>query len=432
MEKILSQEPAWAKRSKGNSRSVTCTAIVFPHTVATLLVLVSFDFWTLISTGPFWRYLVVIGLLFLSAQRDASQATSNIRFDQVGCLFVFAFAIWHFIITADAIMSQQWEVNTLVIALGPFVAIAIILGAWTGTLTGRQSLGPSGLMSSYHLVGLGALFFASVALIDSLSASVGEPLSYLNHERTFIGIFVLTLPRIPFSRVTKPLVIVALAVSFVKYFSATSLILVPLALAVLYLISIRRSLRLPAVSAMLGGMVFFFFSDVERKLVDVYASVGRSNNSDTRVFLWEQGWDRISESLVLGGLSRLSITGYAQVSGVLAEVPFHNSYLAVMVVGGVVSFLLLLGSVVAVIAAVLNSPSRGDSQRARIWFPALACSLVAMSVNPVLDRLGVSLFFYGLLALAACSLCKKPVVLLESISIPKPTGLKSVQREDSN
>lgn len=385
--------------------------LMLPRTIAMLLVLASLDYWDLISRGPSWRYIVVIGLFFVTALLDAARSAHNFTFAKTSCFLLFLFASWQLIITLDAVMSQEWEINTLVIVLGPSVALAIILGARIGSLFQRPGQDERHRASSFYPVVLGALFFSATAIVDSLLSVSGEPLPFFNHERTFVGIFVLSLPNVSIIRIAKLITIVALSLSFFKYFSATSLILMPLAIAVYWILIIRPSRRLLGVVGVMSVLLIFFSSDVEGRLTRLYGSVGRSNNSDTRVFLWEQALDRISESVLFGGLSRLSITGYAQVSGVLAEVPFHNSYLAILVVGGAVSCAFLLGCVIAIMAKGVHAPKGIDSQRAMLWLPAIVCALVAMAVNPVLDKLGVSLFFYGLLALGICSVADgKPAI----------------------
>lgn len=361
--------------------------VLMPRTVATGLALVSGDVTGLLTSGPSLRYALVFGALTISTFADV-HATRRRGSVLVTVPFV-ALAAWLTLLWLSAITAGQWQPNTLVVI---YAAVVLALAATNMLLPGRR--GRAGRSHRWERgVYAAALIFAVVSAVDAAAGETGSPVNLLSHERTFVSLYVLSLPKRRFTWVMRLTMLTALVISFVQYAAATTLLTVALAVAVAVIVHCsRHPVALTLTSSVLaGGLVLSGVA--ESVLGFFYSASGRVDNTSTREYLWAQALDIVDEGPVAGGATRISIAYLANIDGRISYAPIHNSYLTVMVVGGVVACALLVVGLTGLVLAGLARPLEERRDFGSQWLPAYIAVAVSMIVNPVIDKLGASLFF---------------------------------------
>lgn len=333
-----------------------------------------------------------------------SQPVKSLRADIIAFLAI-AYSGWLLSLAALAVMEGAWARNTLVV-----VAVPILIGAagWLSLLRfgrGRRvSLSRTVARAPYAAAGL----FASLSLVEVLILNPSGPFELLSHEKTFVAIYVLCMPPRRGVRVLKIAMIAGLMTSLVAYPSATTVATVLAAAAISWLIRKDR-LSAATMSWLCTVLIigFLFIQNAESALRKFYSAVGRTDNTQTRLFLWQQVIPYIEEHPFVGGAAKVSITALANINGISRPTPLHNSFLTLLLVGGGVAILLLMLLVFMLTTTAVSRSTRPSSGRTNQWLPPLVAGFGAFAVNPVIDNLASSLFFTVLILMGFASAVRR-------------------------
>lgn len=382
-------------RLKSMSQNI---AIACPATVGTALLLATLDVFSWTSDGPAHRYFVAIAWLVLAFAIDGALAGRKRRLRTGVVLTLYLFGLWIVGIFSFAILTGNWAADSLVILAG---VLAILLSTIAYfALPARAKWRPP--IERYY--GFATFVFAFAALIDAFFTPADMQPILLGHEKAFLAVVALAAPKFRGSMLMKLVVVVALAIAFTKYPSATVGFVAIVALVCVWLLfaETRTSLIVRATGLIVCFGVISF--KATEWVAWFYSATGRVDNTNTRLGLWDQALATIYKSPISGSTASESITGLANIRGVIQPVPFHNSFLTLAFCCGVVSVVLFGVLLIAVLLACLSShpPQRHASV---IWLPALFAGVITMSVNPVLERLGTALPLYALI------LCATPLMV---------------------
>ncbi|WP_147294417.1 O-antigen ligase [Arthrobacter sp. RT-1] len=380
---------------------------VMPRTVTIGLLFASGDYAGWSTHGPNARYLAVL-FLVAAVIADYRRTVSSTQHTVALTLPVYLFLAWLWVLAIRALSMGTWANSTTVLIVPPLIILAaslLINSGWSANSRWPAVPRTNPTWISYAPYAA-ALVFGGLSLIDTINAPFGRPLNLLNHEKTFIAVYILLMPRYKGSLPVKVVVGAASVLSLYKYPAATTVIALVLALGALVLLRISRN---PRPWSLLAFSLFFVFviTGVLKELLDsFYKTIGRGDNNETRLSLWDQAWSLIQPDPLAGGAMELRITGVGRIDGVLQLVPFHNSYLTLMAAGGLVALVLFSAFITAVFFRTLKRPRPFRTRYAAQWLPAILAALVSMTVNPVLDKLGSAVFVYVLLAVAVVNLTR--------------------------
>ena len=375
--------------------------VVMPRTATVGLLLITLDVTGLLTFGPAPRYGLILVLLTLSVMADVNQSRRR-RGAEAGIPFVLL-AGWLLTLWVGALVMSRWEDDTLVVI---FTAMMLALGSLNMWFDGQpDSPAWSRWQAAPYVAGT---LFALVAIVDASLGEHDSPVNLMSHERAFVAVYILSLPRRRRTWAMRGLVVVALLVSLYQYASATTALTLVLALGVGWIVRhARRALAL-AVGASVAAATLLVTGIAARILDAFYESSGRIDNTATREYLWAQGWDVVRESPVVGGATRVSITYLANIEGRITFVPLHNSYLTLLVVGGAVALVLLALGIVWMTVVGLAEPLELRRRIGTQWLPTFICAAVSMLVNPVLDRLGNAVFLVVVTLIGLAALTRHP------------------------
>ncbi|MEV8133626.1 O-antigen ligase family protein [Pseudarthrobacter oxydans] len=333
---------------------------------------------------------------------DYRRTVSSTKNSVALTLPVYLFVAWLWVLAIRALSMGTWANSTTVIIVPPLIILAaslLINSRWPS----MPRADPSWISYAPYA---GALVFGGLSLIDTVNAPFGRPLNLLDHEKAFIAVYILLLPRYRGSLLVKAVIGAALVLSLYKYPAATTFIAVVVALGALALLRMSRN---PGPWSLLTLSLLFvlgitgFLAEV---LAYFYSAIGRGDNNETRLSLWNQAWSHVLRDPLAGGAMELRITGIGRIDGELQLVPFHNSYLTLMTAGGLVALILFSAIISAVFLKTLKRPRPFRAQYATQWLPAILAAVTSMTVNPIVDALGSVVFFYVLLAVAVVNLTR--------------------------
>lgn len=364
--------------------------ILCPTTLATALALATLDVFAWTSNGPSYRYVVATTWLVLAFAVDGALVGSRRRLSPSVICPLVLLGLWILALHVTAIGSATWAPDTLVILAGalPLLAAPAAYFAFPPRPQWRARM---------VNVFLGvSLIFSVAAALDAVLTPWGEQPTLLGHEKAFLAVVVVALPRTRVTTLCKAITVVALVVAFMKYPSATDGFVAVVSLVSFWLIRAksRTSLNIRAV----GLVVCFAVLAINSAdwLAKFYTAVGRGDNINTRVGLWDQAINTVYDSPLVGSAASEPITGLANIRGLIQPVPFHNSFLALAACCGLVAVgLFALASLLLFVRCLSADTVRRNS--ARLWLPAFLGGLVTMSVNPVLENLGTGLPLYALM-----------------------------------
>ncbi len=378
-----------------------------PRTVTTGLALVTLDVTGLVSYGPAFRYALIFGVLALSVMLDVHHTRR--RGGGITTVPFILLAAWLVSLWASALGAAQWQPNTLVVIV---TFLMIGLGAANMWLPGRSATAdlppdaPTRFSRWDTLAYWMAAIFAIVAIVDAATGVPGNPVNLLGHERAFVAIYLLCLPRRRHSWIVRVLVALAMVIALVQYPAATTALALLLAAAVAVIV--RRTaypIGLTFLATTTAGMLIVTGA-ASALLASFYEVSGRIDNTHTRTYLWNQALEVVRQSPVEGGATRVSITYLANISGRITYVPTHNSYLTVMVVGGIVAAVLLIAGLVMLIIGGLSRSLEERRALGSQWIPTLVAVSMTMYVNPVVDKFGDSVFLLAVIMVGLASLTR--------------------------
>jgi O-antigen ligase len=367
-----------------------------PRTVTVALTLVCADvnLWT--TAGPQYRYFPIFFALMVAIAFDLRRfPVRRSNFANCTAFAAILYSSWLLLLLAAALLDNEWAPNTLVV-----VAVPVLMGVvGLGSILQLESSARRNTKFWDRSVYLSATLFAALSLLEVTVLEKPGHFHLLSHEKTFIAIFILCLPHRKKFWLVKFIMLAALLVSIISYPSATTVAAIIGAAFVALLLKYSRGIFANAVVIVALLACVTFVQSLEDALGDFYAAVGRTDNTQTRLYLWQQAIPVVLDDPLFGGAARASITGIANINGVSQAVPFHNSLLTLLVVGGGIA-VFLLASVLALISMrILSEKSRIERNISMQWLPPLVAGLGTFAVNPVIDSLGSALFFYVVLCL---------------------------------
>lgn len=375
--------------------------MMLPRTVALGLLFAAADYADWATHGPDARYLVIVALVAALAtdygrQLHAGPAPASL------ILPVYCFVAWLWVLAVHALAMNSWANSTTVLILPPLIVLAASILSSSGWPAAFRP-DPAWIV---YLPYAAALVFGGLSLLDAVQAPVGRPLHLLNHEKSFIALFILLMPAAKGSIAVKLLTAAAMAVSLYKYPAATTLIAIALAVGAVLLLRFIPN-PYPWVLLAAAALPVLGFTGLLFKGLDAfYRAIGRGDNNETRLSLWGQAWPHLVQNPLAGSAMQERITGVGRIDGVLRLVPFHNSYLTLMVAGGLVAIVFFALFVLAAFLVALKRPRPFRSAQATQWLPAILAALISMTVNPIIDELGSATFLYILLAVALVDLTR--------------------------
>ncbi|WP_413248297.1 O-antigen ligase family protein [Sinomonas flava] len=304
-----------------------------------------------------------------------------------------AYVLWMAGILFSALWSGSWVPDTFVLfaCLIPLAMFPIAFIALRPRPMLRKML--------ERFAHSAAVLFAWTAFADAILTPAGQQANLSGHEKAFLSVAVVLLPTMKRFPIFKLAAVGGLVVAFIKYPSATSTLVVLVALLSIWLLNANNRwvvvlLVLVIAAAIWAGAAYF------SEWLDIfYQTMSRGDNTDTRLALWDQALYQINESPWTGTTASEPITGYANIRGEIIAVPFHNSLLSLAFCAGYIGLALFVFYVLAALAAVLLS-NRTERKASLVWFPAAVAGLATMVANPVLEKLGTALPFYALLMCA--------------------------------
>ena len=317
---------------------------------------------------------------------------------------IYLFGAWVFGVFSFAILTNAWAPDSFVLLAG-VIALLVAPVAYFA-LPPR----PSWQVSIERFYRFALCAFALTALIDAYQTPAGMQPVLLGHEKAYLAVIVLAAPKFRGSQLVKFVVVVALGVAFIKYPSATVGFVAIVSLVCVWLLVARNrtSQNLRAAGLIVSfGLISYNASDW---VAQFYAATGRVDNTNTRLGLWDQALSTITTNPLTGSTASESITGLANIRGIIQPVPFHNSFLTLAFCCGVVAVILFGLVLLAIVTSCLSS-SLDNRKAAILWLPALLAGVVTMSVNPVLEKLGTALPLYALI------LCAVPLLISNSAVI---------------
>lgn len=370
--------------------------LFFPRTLTIIFLLGAIDSTRIISNGPTFRYAVVVPLMILVLLLDIQNAGDLPTPKKGGLFWIATYGLWLVSVWFYALITATWSNDTGVYLIPGLLLVALPLIA---DVPRRSQVGKTLEL----FFALAVLCFCGAAVADIFATPQGNPPYVLSHERFFLAVLVVSLPRFRFSRITKIAVCATAVYSFVHYPSAT---VVTVALTVAGFLAINRLKVSPfkkifAILMIVAGVVLVSTNQNVREAF--YAAFGRVDNTETRFLLWSQATDILADSPLWGGAGSIPITATAYINGTFQPVPLHNSILSMTVVSGFIAVFLFLGSLMVLTFQSLDRVNFTSRSQASYFIPTVVAAFVSLSVNPSLDSLAESVSFYAILAMASLS-----------------------------
>lgn len=384
------------RKAAASNRLVAGVPIPCPMTVGTALALAALDVFSWTSHGPPYRYVLATIWLVVAFAVDGAIHGSNRCLRPVVVLAMCLFGFWMLGIFVFAVMTRNWSSDSLVLFAGVLPLLAA--PAAYVALPSR----PQWAFAAQRICRGSVAVFSIAALLDAALTPHGEQPELLGHEKAFLAIVVLALPRFRGSWFVKWVVGLAVVVAFLKYPSATVGFGAMVAIVCFMLVQARTRTSLYVRGSMLVTCFLVIAINASDWLARFYLVVGRGDNTSTRIGLWDQALNTVRGSPLVGSAASEPITGLANIRGLIQPVPFHNSFLTLAACCGIIAVALFALLVLCLSSAILSFDP--DVRRGTgLWLPALLAGAVTMSVNPVLDELGTALPFYGLVLCGASS-----------------------------
>lgn len=272
---------------------------------------------------------------------------------------------------------------------------------------------------------LGVVYLAVDAIVNTnLIPSLAGSLGYRNAKLYFLPLALMgAWAR---GRRRDRLLAVALsAVVFLAYPSATFVIsLFAIMLTVFLITHVRRATSVFIVSMIVVGGMFFLLSRPTQPtgfLNRYFAAVGKQNNNDTRLALWDAGLLGVRRRPIFGEGFTGETTVTVRTSGVpYFTAPYHSDPLLIAVAGGVFALALLLAWIAAVNAAAARAyrllRTREDLVRAdllRLLLAAFNVFWASALFNPLIQTAATAASLFAVYSM---------IMLLIHGSIRSPIG----------
>jgi hypothetical protein len=367
-----------------------------PATIGTALLLASLDVFAWTSYGPSYRYVVATGSLVVAFAVDGAIRGYSRRIRPGVAIAMTFFGLWMLGVFVYAILTKSWAGDSLVL----FAGVIPVLAAPAAYIALPSRPGWSQSLQRYCRGSI--MVFVLASFLDALLTPTGEQPQLLGHEKAFLAVLVFAMPNFKGLRLAKAFTFCAVIVAFVKYPSATVGFAAIVAVVCFLLINAKTR---PSVYLRGFALVVCFIVialNASDWISRFYLLVGRGDNTNTRLDLWEQALTTVRESPIVGSAASEPITGLANIRGLIQPVPFHNSFLTLAACCGLVA-VILLAIVVLCLSSAVFSVDSSVRKGTGLWLPALLAGAITMSVNPVLDELGTALPFYALILCGAAS-----------------------------
>ncbi len=267
------------------------------------------------------------------------------------------------------------------------------------------------LLRALALIGLLYVFMNAIANSGALS-SIFAAKVYRNSKVFFIlmGIAAAILAR---RRLVLSLMLLLSAFVFITYPSGTDVIVTLVTVMTFWMTKPRSSGMRPYVIVGLGLSIFILvlvnLSSATSIANSYFGSVGKRNNTTTRLALSQAGIDLFKQSPIYGsGFSgEITILVYRQ-SDFRApfKAPFHDDYIMLLAAGGLIGFGLMAWWVAATEAEILRRyrgfVANGDVQSAnflRALLVAFNVFFVSAMFNPELSAAGRGTILFAIYAM---------------------------------
>lgn len=262
-------------------------AIACPATGGTALLSATLDVFSWMSDGPAHRYFVAIAWLVLAFAIDGALAGRKRRRRTGVVLTLYLFGLWIVGIVSFAILMGNWRTDSLVVLVGVLAILYSTIAYFA--LPARAKWRPP--IELYY--GFATFVFAFSALIDAFLAPAEMQPIVLGHEQVFLAVVALAVvalaaPKFRGSMLMKLVVVVALAIAFTEYPSATVGFVAILAFVCVWLLSAetRTFLIIRATGLIVCfGVISFKSTDWVARF---YSATGRVDKTNTRPRLWDQ------------------------------------------------------------------------------------------------------------------------------------------------
>lgn len=287
------------------------------------------------------------------------------------------------------------------------MAIAFL---YLGTLDSISDREANGLIKGLAAIGLIYVVLNAIANSD-LAPGMAESNSYRNAKVLFIAVGVAAALAAG-QRVRLTIVIGLAAFVFWTYPAATSVVVGFSTIVTLFVTRETSSnLRPYLVGSLLliGATISLANAPTTLSIVDEYfLAVGKQNNNETRLALFEGGIEKFLRSPVVGeGFTGETTLTVRLPSGQPFKAPLHDDYILLAASGGILALALFVAWIVVTEVNVLRRHhafvAAGKMAQANLMRTLLVgfnAALVAALFNPVLQGMGrsASLFaFYGLM-----------------------------------
>jgi hypothetical protein len=262
----------------------------------------------------------------------------------------------------------------------------------------------------YVLVHLGA----SLGLINSgINRSVGPSALFSNgaftHEKVPILLMALHFALTRRSKIFFVGVACAAALIYLEYPAGTYVAAAAAYLCLLVALRVRPRTIGPLFIGILVVALWIYIQVTNPPTQlgqEYFNSVGKNNNVSTRSLLWIAATGIIKIHPAFGSWFAGEATVHVSAGNLAPNVPPHNDFLEVVMLGGLVALSLFIAKLVAVGFDAGRSLSRTFEKRSseklliEITTVALASFMVDFIFNPTLLKLSLSALFFSLIGLA--------------------------------
>jgi hypothetical protein len=262
----------------------------------------------------------------------------------------------------------------------------------------------------YVLVHLGA----SLGLIDSgINRSVGPPALFSNgaftHEKVPILLVALHLALTRRSKIFFVGVAGAAALIYLEYPAGTYVAAAAAYLCLWVALRVRPSTIGPLFIGILVVALWFYIQITRPDTQlghEYFSSVGKNDNVSTRSMLWIAATNLIKIHPAFGSWFAGQATVHVSAGNLAPNLPPHNDYLEVVILGGLFALGLFIAKLVAVGFDAGRSLSRTFEKHSseklliEITTVALAGFMVDFIFNPTLLKLSLSALFFSLVGFA--------------------------------
>ena len=379
----------------------------FMRVLLVVMVIVTLDFTKFLDKGNALRYLILVvpfGEALLIRARSRTWLVRRASFGDKILLVLLLFG-------GVGSVCGRLFLHTSSTALPIFIPMAM---AFLYLLTLEQPTEDETRKILQAIAAIGLLYVLLNALANAgLAPTLKASRSYRNADVMYIA---LGFAALMFGRWRAPLVVLSLLAVFVfvTYPSATAAMVMLVTLVTIFATRPRGSrarFYVTGITVLLVLVVALFgFGKTIQLAGDYFSAVGKQNNTNARLALWEAGIEKFTQSPLFGDAfsGETSITVYRQAG---QRAPFHNpyndDYILFLASGGVFGFLLLTSWIawVEVTAyrryrSFLATGDRCHAALTRALLVGFNAWLTAAAFNPLFSGTGrsMSLFaMYGLM-----------------------------------